>query len=201
MLALSLPPCWHFYYTNRQRTEPGNMSAFWIFAAIVTAVYAIYYAVIISIDLYGKKDNPDRSSVETFDITDLPSETSKSVEVTDEGFRIGGTSGSDGSPQWNETTLKNNLQPEPPATEQPPKLDASGAPITPAQEKINSTQQEMEEISPDMSSELMTETMLSAFMNGKPPVQVKKTVAKPEDTTDNNEETKANGPGVSRDHI
>lgn len=178
------------------------MSAFWIFAAIVTAVYAIYYAVIISIDLYGKKDNPDRSSVETFDITDLPSETSKSVEVTDEGFRIGGTSGSDGSPQWNETTLKNNLQPEPPAAEQPPKLDASGALITPAQEKINSTQQEMEEISPDMSSELMTETMLSAFMNGKPPVQVKKTVAKPEDTTDNNnEETKANEQGVSRDHI
>jgi len=171
------------------------MSAFWIFAAILTAAYAIYYAVIISIDLYGKKDNPNQTNVETFDIGDIPQETSKAVEVTEGGFRIGGS----------ETRLAQ--RPASGATESnpPPKLDATGAVITPAQKKISETQAEMEEIVPEMTSEMALATAMSALGKGEPSVDIKKKVTMPEpgDTSkDNrNEEGNVKDAGVPRDRL
>lgn len=181
------------------------MSAFWIFAAILTATYAIYYAVIISIDLYGKKDNPDETSVETFEIGDTPPETSKAVEVTEGGFRIGGTQKSEGSPQWTETKLKTNPQSEPADSTPPPKLDATGAKITPAQEKIQATQKEMEEIAPEMNSEMTLMIAKSALEKGEPPVDIKKKVTMSENnepsTENQNEANTEKDSGMSRDHI
>jgi len=181
------------------------MSAFWIFAAILTAAYAIYYAVIISIDLYGKKDNPNETSVETFEIGDTPPETSKAVEVTEGGFRIGGTKESEGSPQWTETKLKTNPQSEQTESAPPPKLDATGARITPAQEKIQATQKEMEEIIPEMNSEMTLMIAKSALEKGEPPVDIKKQATMPgqsEPSTENkNEENTEKDSGRSRDRI
>ncbi len=72
------------------------MSAFGIWAIILTAIYIIYYAVMISIDLFGKKGQK-KDGVEVFDtagiITD--GENDDDVEVptqvveTENGYRIG----------------------------------------------------------------------------------------------------------------
>lgn len=43
------------------------MGAFWIFAAILTFVYVVYYAVIIGIDLIGGKDKK-KNDVEVFSV-------------------------------------------------------------------------------------------------------------------------------------
>lgn len=181
------------------------MSAFWIFAAILTAAYAIYYAVIISIDLYGKKDNPNETSVETFEIGDTPPETSKAVEVTEGGFRVGGSQESEGSPQWTETKLKTTPQSESTDSTPPPKLDATGAKITPAQEKIQATQKEMEEISPEMNSEMTLQIAKSVLEQGGHSVDINKSAAKPDknepSTEENYEENAEKNSGKSRDHI
>ena len=173
------------------------MSAFSIFFVIVTTILAIYYIVQISIDYFSNPNDRSDSSEESFELEDLPSETSKSVEETDGGFRVARDSG-DGQPEWDET----HVSPSTDAGSQPEsddpgvKLDASGAPITPAMEKIEATGNDMEEIETGMSGELARQVFLSALTTGKPPVPISKTIEKadgasPEEITrnDGNDDT------------
>ena len=152
------------------------MSAFWIFVACLTAAYAIYYTVIITSDLMGKPKDQRSSSEETFDLGDLEPESSRSVEETDGGFRV---SREDGS-----TLIEQELAVQNPAEEQrpeeseeyAPKLDATGAVISPTQKKIDSVQEDMEEIEAEQSTELASGMMVSALLHGKPDVPIDKTV-------------------------
>lgn len=152
------------------------MSAFWIFVACLTAAYAIYYTVIITGDLMGKPKDQRSSSEETFDLGDFEPESSRAVEETDGGFRV---SREDGS-----TLIEQELAVQNPAEEQrpeeskeyAPKLDATGAVISPTQKKIDSVQEDMEEIEAEQSTELASGMMVSALLHGKPDVPIDKTV-------------------------
>lgn len=68
------------------------MSSYLIFVLVLTAIYIIYYAVIITKDLYGKKDEA-KTNEEVFDVSDMAdTEESVAVEENDGGFSIGGNS-------------------------------------------------------------------------------------------------------------
>ncbi len=157
------------------KTKQENMSGFWIFAIILTVAYVLYYGIIISIDLYGKPKEQDKGSEETFEFKDMEFEQPKAVEETSGGFRISEHDGEGGN-KWNETVTR---KPAPsPAQEEAPKLDATGKPLSPAQEKINETQENMEDIDVQYNGELMDEAMKTAMLTGKPlPVKINKVAA------------------------
>ena len=68
------------------------MSSYLIFVLVLTAVYIIYYAVIVTKDLYGKKDN-SKTTEEVFDVSNMADEEeSITVEENNGGFCIGGNS-------------------------------------------------------------------------------------------------------------
>ena len=93
------------------------MSPFMIFAIVLTVVYVIYFAAMISYDLYGKK-NTTKETEETFDVSSLTEEeTPTSVEeesedslesqgiqkeVTEDGLEI--YSGEDSHPANDDTS-------------------------------------------------------------------------------------------------
>lgn len=65
------------------------MSSYLIFVLVLTAVYIIYYAVIITKDLYGKKDEA-KSTEDVFDISSMAdAEESIAVEENEGGFSVG----------------------------------------------------------------------------------------------------------------
>ncbi|MCI7547830.1 MAG: hypothetical protein SO287_08880 [Parabacteroides sp.] len=151
------------------------MSGFWIFAIILTVAYVLYYGIIISIDLYGKPKEQSKGSEETFEFKDMEFEQPKAVEETSGGFRISENDG-DGGNKWNETLTRTVT---PPSEQQDaPKLDATGASLSPAQEKIKRTEENMEDIDVQMNGELMDEAMKAAMLTGKPlPVKINKVAA------------------------
>ena len=170
------------------------MNTFWIFALVVTVLYAIYYTVIICIDLYSKPKERRDNTEESFDVGDMAPEESKAVEETEHGFRIG-QGGEDGQKQWKETSIPSIRQDANiPSPENDVKLDASGAPMTPAQQKIEATQKEMAETEPEMtgemSSELLDEELQRALSSGNSQVKITKEPSKadnqPDNTTPNN---------------
>ena len=68
------------------------MSSYLIFVLVLTAIYIIYYAVIMTKDLYGKKDEA-KTNEEVFDVSGMAdAEESVTVEENDGGFSIGGNS-------------------------------------------------------------------------------------------------------------
>lgn len=68
------------------------MSSYLIFVLVLTAVYIIYYAVIVTKDLYGNKDDA-KTTEEVFDVSNMAdAEESIAVEENNGGFSIGGNS-------------------------------------------------------------------------------------------------------------
>ena len=68
------------------------MISYLIFVLVLTAVYIIYYAVIVTKDLYGKKDDA-KTTEEVFDVSNMAdAEESITVEENNGGFSIGGNS-------------------------------------------------------------------------------------------------------------
>ena len=67
-------------------------------------------------------------------------------------------------------------EPEQPQEQPAHKLDASGAPVSALDEKIEKAAESLEQIRPEMSGELMSITMESALKEGRPPLQIEKTV-------------------------
>ncbi len=64
------------------------MSPFVIFVIVLTVIYIIYYAVMITRDLYGKKEE-HKSQEEVFDVSDMvEEETAVSVHESDNGFSV-----------------------------------------------------------------------------------------------------------------
>lgn len=163
------------------------MSAFWIFAVCVTAAYVVYYTVMICIDLYSKPKDQAHANEEVFEIDETPSEESKAVEETDGGFRVA----SDVPSGWEETNIHpDSTEEKPGGNDDDVKLDATGAPMTPAQQKIEATVNDMEEIEPEMSGALMDKEFFSAMTTGKPPVPMEKTIVSlNKNETDNEHES------------
>lgn len=158
------------------------MSAFWIFAVTVTAAYVVYYTVIICIDLYRKPKDQSHENEESFEIDQTPSEESKAVEETDGGFRVA----SDGGNGWDETEISHPGSNEPAEQSDEVKLDATGAPMTPAQQKIEAASNDMEEIETEMTGELMDLAFKDALSSGNPPVAFERPVKEP--VTNKNDE-------------
>lgn len=66
------------------------MSAFGIFALILTTAYIIYFLVIIGRDVASsKKSGGDESQTETFDVSEFAQEESVEVKETTGGFAVG----------------------------------------------------------------------------------------------------------------
>ena len=64
------------------------MSPFVIFAISLTIAYVIYYAVMITRDLYGKKEE-NKSNEEVFDVSSITEEEAAvAVNESDGGFSI-----------------------------------------------------------------------------------------------------------------
>ena len=64
------------------------MKAYFIFAITLTIAYVIYFAVMITRDLYGNKDRK-KSGEEEFDVSGFDEEESVSVVENENGFNIG----------------------------------------------------------------------------------------------------------------
>ena len=63
-----------------------NMSPFVIFVIVLTIIYIIYYAVMITRDLYGKKED-HKTQEEVFDVSDMvEEEAAVSVHESDNGL-------------------------------------------------------------------------------------------------------------------
>ena len=60
------------------------MSLFLIFASILTAIYIIYYAANITLDMRKKKDAQNTDEVESFDVSQM-SAGEEPIEVTEHG--------------------------------------------------------------------------------------------------------------------
>ena len=64
------------------------MSPFLIFAIVLTVAYVIYYSVMITRDLYGKKDEV-KTNEEVFDVSELEEqEAAVTVSESENGFSV-----------------------------------------------------------------------------------------------------------------
>ena len=83
------------------------MSAFAIFALVLTVIYVIYYSVIIMQDMYGKKDAP-KTEEEEFDVSQMDSaEEPISISENNDGLRLGDQSDEDTEEQSEITFIEN----------------------------------------------------------------------------------------------
>ena len=102
------------------------MSGFVIFALVLTFVYVVYFAVMITLDLHGKKDEK-KSEEETYDVGDMTNEEQPVAieerndnpdegdmtfieQITDDGLRVVNPTGN--------VTPHSSFIEEPPITEQ-----------------------------------------------------------------------------------
>lgn len=128
------------------------MNSYFIFALVLTVAYVIYYAAIITHDLYGKKGT-DKKDEEVFDIG-APEVEEESVAVTESetGFSIGDESYDTES----ETTVQETL----------PEKSVNNP--TTAQEKLErlkaEAEERMEETVPYLSDERTSEEMYKAMI-------------------------------------
>lgn len=128
------------------------MNSYFIFALVLTVAYVIYYAAVITHDLYGKKGT-DKKDEEVFDIG-APEDKEESVAVTESetGFSIGSES---------YDTESTATVPEVPQEE-------SANNPTATQEKLErlkaEAEERMEETVPYLSDERTSEEMYKAMI-------------------------------------
>lgn len=128
------------------------MNSYFIFALVLTVAYVIYYAAVITHDLYGKKGT-DKKDEEVFDIG-APEVEEESVAVTESetGFSIGDESYDTES----ETTVQVT----------PPEKSVNNP--TTAQEKLErlkaEAEERMEATVPYLSDERTSEEMYKAMI-------------------------------------
>lgn len=128
------------------------MNSYFIFALVLTVAYVIYYAAVITHDLYGKKGT-DKKDEEVFDIG-APEVEEESVAVTESetGFSIG----DENYDTENETTVQ----------ETPPEKSVNNP--TTAQEKLErlkaEAEERMEDTVPYLSDERTSEEMYKAMI-------------------------------------
>ncbi len=158
------------------------MSAFWIFAVVLTAAYIVYYTVIVLMDLWKKPGEERKSSEETFELKDAAPAPGRVVEMTGTGFRVAGGPGPDVETVMTQPAAAPASEPADDA--QGPKLDASGAPVTPVGRKIRSVQEDMDEIDPSCSGEMTRQMLTDCMISGGSNVPIDRTVTSPEEEQD-----------------
>ncbi len=137
------------------------MSPFAIFTIVLIIIYIVYYSVLISRDLYGKK-NAVKSEEEEFDIAFLQEEEAAvGVVESENGFSVNPSQTNDGAEKPAITTEVPN--PAEPAS-------ASGGGESATRNKMDKVQEEMEEIDPignlTMSKEFFRDLLLKANKEG-----------------------------------
>ena len=99
---------------NQSRTLNSSitMSAFAIFAIFLTVAYAIYYSVLITHDVYGKKDAP-KTDDEEIDVSPMQ-ETEEPTPVSEsaDGFRMGREAQAEAEQQSGVTFISNEEEME-----------------------------------------------------------------------------------------
>ena len=169
------------------------MSAFWTFAVVLTVAYIIYYSVIICKDLAKPRERAS-SSEETFALVDaMRGEPSKVVEMTDRGFQV-----DDGSGNIQEQEITNVPDPKKPEADDSdpgPKLDGTGAPVTPAGKKILSAQEDMDLIDPKAADEESHDTLKAIMCGEQEKVNFERTVTPSEKSSGDENAKKGNDAG------
>lgn len=118
------------------------MSAFGIFALILTTAYIIYFAVIIIRDIANDRKNPEgASNVEIFDVTSFAQEEAMEIRKTDGGFAVG----------ENETASISTIAHDP---ETPDSTDGTSIGM---EEKLKELKERMTESESDVEMELSFE--------------------------------------------
>ena len=129
------------------------MKSYFIFIIVLTVVYAIYYAVIIVQDLYGKKGT-DKPKEEVFDLGDPEEEQSVTVTESDTGFHVGD--------EQYETEVVSAVMPAPQETER-----AGGTGEAAMEEKLERLkarmEEQMEETTPYLSDAFTDEELYRAM--------------------------------------
>lgn len=130
------------------------MKSYFIFIIVLTVVYAIYYAVIIVQDLYGKKGT-DKPKEEVFDLGDLEEEQSVTVTESDTGFHVGD--------EQYETEVGSAVMPAPQETE---RAGSTGeATMEEKLERLKARMEEqMEETTPNLSDAFTDEELYRAMI-------------------------------------
>lgn len=130
------------------------MKSYFIFIIVLTVVYAIYYAVIIVQDLYGKKGT-DKPKEEVFDLGDPEEEQSVTVTESDTGFHVGD--------EQYETEVGFAVMPAPQEAER-----AGGTGETAMEEKLERLkarmEEQMEETTPYLSDAFTNEELYRAMI-------------------------------------
>lgn len=131
------------------------MNSYFIFAIVLTVAYIIYYAVIITHDLYGNKGT-DKPNVEVFDLGAPEEEESVAVTESETGFSIGSE-----NYETESTATSSETYPEEDVK------DKSGT----AQEKLErlkaeaEAEEQMEETTPYLSDARTSEEMYKAMIS------------------------------------
>lgn len=120
------------------------MSGFVIFALVLTFVYVVYFAVMITLDLHGKKDEK-KSEEETYDVGDM----TFIEQITDDGLRVVNPTGN--------VTPHSSFIEEPPITEQPSSTTS---------EELNEKNDEfLEHIEPEHQCSYLSEEFMQNLNN------------------------------------
>lgn len=159
------------------------MSPFGIFTIVLISLYAIYYAVLITRDIYGKKDAV-KSEEEEFDVSSLQEEDmAVGVEETENGFSLVSSHKNDETAKTVFPVSPGNIS-QNTATESevahPFGAPIAATPVEPAspcegsmsatQKKVEKVQEEMDEIAAmgnlTMSKEFFRDLLLQANKEG-----------------------------------
>lgn len=131
------------------------MKSYFIFTAVLTTLYILYFAVNIVRDLYLKKGN-EKSSEEVFEIgTDEVPEKSVDVVEEEDGFRVGGAK--------YDTEAMPGIPPE-------GNVNGTKTPSETVEERIErlkaKAEAQMEEMEPYLSNPFASDEMYCAMISG-----------------------------------
>ena len=146
------------------------MSTFGMFTIVLVILYIVYYAVIISRDIYGKK-SMRRSEEEEFDVSALQEdEIAVSVEESENGFLLNTRPTETGAIRPASSTLSDNTEAFTPSV--PFDNPISSVPMETASTSgdTSAVQEKMEEIAPignlTMGKEFFRDLLLQANKEG-----------------------------------
>ena len=135
------------------------MSPFVIFVIVLTIIYIIYYAVMITRDLYGKKED-HKTQEEVFDVSDMVEEAAVSVHESDNGFSVA---------DKEYETLNLHDENEAPSSTDGESGDAKSEKQSPknvAENLAHKFEKKSDEIQPSMSDGMYADDFYQTLLNG-----------------------------------
>jgi hypothetical protein len=135
------------------------MSPFLIFAIVLTVAYVIYYSVMITRDLYGKKDEV-KTKEEVFDVSELEEqEAAVTVSESENGFSVA-------DKQYETLRHEDDVIPAQ-QQEEPPLYDIKQPEQKSVAENLEEQMQDkMEDTDMFMENQLMQDDFTACLLNG-----------------------------------